>query len=92
MIPTNSVPSLNHKSKLYFISKFTKEIIGVWQECPSEPSHPGFLEEASRENETMNHMVMRHVLRKLGFLKEFTEDTANTCRVRDMAQLEQSMI
>ena len=28
-------PKLNSKSKLYFIQKFTKEIIRVWQEIPT---------------------------------------------------------
>lgn len=27
---------MSDKSKLYFIQKFTKEIIRVWQECPKE--------------------------------------------------------
>ena len=90
MVPKNTNPSLNHKSKLYFISKFTKEIIKVWQECPSEPNTPGYLDEANRENETMNHLVMRHVLCKLGFLNDYAED--NSCKVRDVAGLEQSSI
>lgn len=49
-------PKLNHKSKLYFIQKFTKEIIKVWQECPSEPKgvNSVFLDQVNRDNETMN--------------------------------------
>lgn len=89
MQPKVSAPGLNHKSKLYFISKFTKEIIRVWQNCPSEPSLPGYLDQANRENETMNHLVMRYVLCKLGFVKDYTEEmSSNRNKVRDIAMLE----
>jgi hypothetical protein len=68
---------MGDKSKLYFIQKFTKEIIRVWQECPNEiPSNINvdelsmFLDNENRQNETMSFAVMRYILLSVGFIKD----------------------
>ena len=65
----------------------------MWQNCPSEPSLPGYLDQANRENETMNHLVMRYVLCKLGFVKDYTEEMCSSRnKVRDIAMIEANQI
>ena len=53
---------MSKRSNLYYIQKFTKELIDIWQSCPDS-----ILDKQNRANETMNYIVMKHVLDKLGF-------------------------
>jgi len=46
------------------VSKFTKEIIIVWQEIPENMLTPDM-----KDNETMDFQVLKHVLGRLGFLR-----------------------
>ena len=47
------------KSEKYFIQKFTKEIIGHWSTFT--------LDETNQANETMNYLILKDFLIKLGF-------------------------
>jgi hypothetical protein len=53
---------LSNNSERYFISKFTKEIIKIWQSLT--------LDENSQNNETLNYPTLKEFLLKLGFITE----------------------
>jgi len=53
---------LSHTSEKYFIQKFTKEIIRLWQTLS--------LDDISQSNETLNYLIFKEVLVRLGFLNE----------------------
>ena len=57
-----SSKQLSAKSEKYFIKKFTKELIRLWQSLS--------IDEASLANETMNYLVFREVLGRLGFVSD----------------------
>ena len=55
---TSNQLSLN--SEKYFIQKFTKEVVKMWQDLPA-------IDEASTQNETMSFEVYKDFLVRLGF-------------------------
>lgn len=57
-----SSKQLSASSEKYFIQKFTKEIIKMWQTLA--------LDEISMTNETLNYLVFKEFLVKLGFISE----------------------
>ena len=50
---------LSQNSEKYFVQKFTKEVIRLWQSLA--------LDEFSQVNETLNYMVFKEFLSRLGF-------------------------
>eukprot|EP00350_Pseudokeronopsis_sp_OXSARD2_P010932 CAMPEP_0170552220 /NCGR_PEP_ID=MMETSP0211-20121228/10138_1 /TAXON_ID=311385 /ORGANISM="Pseudokeronopsis sp., Strain OXSARD2" /LENGTH=143 /DNA_ID=CAMNT_0010859809 /DNA_START=1413 /DNA_END=1844 /DNA_ORIENTATION=+ len=69
---------LSNNSERYFIGKFTKEIIGVWQEFE--------LDENNKNNETLDFSVLKDFLIKLGFIS--ASQYSNECYIgeKDMGQ------
>jgi hypothetical protein len=53
---------LSHKSEQYFIQKFTKQLIRLWQSLS--------LDEISQSNETLNYLIFKETLVRMGFLNE----------------------
>jgi hypothetical protein len=60
---------LSNNSEKYFIAKFTKEIIKIWSSLT--------LDDKSQTNETLNYVILKEFLLRLGFINEtqFSNDT-----------------
>lgn len=57
-----SSKQLSANSEKYFVQKFTKEVIKLWQTLS--------LEESSQQNETLNYLIFKEFLAKMGFINE----------------------
>lgn len=57
-----SSKQLSSHSEKYFIQRFTKEIIKQWQSLA--------LDEDSQQNETLNYLIYKEFMFRLGFLSE----------------------
>ena len=61
---------LNVKSKAYYISKFTKEIIRMWSGLP--------VPKATKANEILSKELMMEVLVKLGYIDDASSSSLRT--------------